>query len=133
MSKLEEKIARILDKNNISYQREIIFTDLVGLNNIPLRFDFALYKNNKIQCLLEADGEQHFKYIKYFHKNPMGFRKAKEWDRRKNAYCLKKKIPLIRVPYWDYDKLSLSSLFSTKKYYVSNKFHNDYLINGGER
>lgn len=132
MSKLEEKIAKILIQNNISYQREIIFTDLVGLNKVPLRFDFAIYKNNKIQYLLEADGEQHFKYVKYFHKNLMGFRKAKEWDRRKNAYCLSHKIPFLRIPYWDYDKLTFHSIFSTPNYLVRSKFHNDFLINGGE-
>lgn len=132
MSKGEQKVAGILTKNHISYQREVMFTDLTGLKQVPLRFDFAIYKNNQIYCLLEVDGEQHFKYVKYFHKSPMGFRKAKEWDRKKNAYCLNHKIPLLRIPYWDFDKLTFHSIFSTPNYLVKSKFHNDYLINGGE-
>lgn len=131
-SKGERKIEVILKQNKISFQREVSFNDLHGSHNNLLRFDFAIFKRGQLICLIEYDGEQHFKFIKHFHKNIFNFRKAKEWDRRKNAYCIRKKIPLIRVPYWDYDKLSLSSLFSTKKYYVNNKFHNDYLINGGE-
>lgn len=131
-SKGERRIEEILNQNRISFKKEVSFTDLYGSkgNNL-LRFDFAIFKNSQLVCLLEYDGEQHFKFIKYFHKNIFNFKKAKEWDRRKNAYCLRKKIPLIRIPYWDFDKLSLSSLFLTKEYYVKNKFHNDYLINGG--
>ena len=111
-SKGEQRIEEILTKNGISFKKEVSFTDLYGSkDNNLLRFDFAIFKNNQLICLLEYDGEQ-----------------AKEWDRRKNAYCIRKNIPLIRIPYWDYEKLSLSSLFSTKEYYVKNKFHNDYLI-----
>lgn len=131
MSKLEDKIAKILSKNKIHYRREVSFTELTGLKNIQLRFDFAIYKNNKIIYLIEADGEQHYHYTKYFHKNIFNFKRAKEWDRRKNAFCLKKNIPLIRVPYWDYDKITLATIFKTPEYRVKNKFHNDFLINGG--
>lgn len=132
MSKGEQKIAEILTKNNIKYQREYSFSDLVGLKNTPLRFDFAIFQKDKLYVLLDYDGKQHFEYVKYFHKNPMNFRKAREWDRRKNAYCLKNKIPFLRIPYWDYDKLTLQSIFLTPDYLVKNTFHNDYLINGGE-
>lgn len=127
-SKGEEKIMKILNQNNILFKKEVSFKDLNGSKNTPLRFDFAIYRNNKLFCLLEIDGEQHFKFIKYFHKNVFNFYKSKEWDRRKNSYCLVKKIPLIRVPYWELDKLTFKSLFSTPEYFVRNKYHNDYLI-----
>jgi len=127
-SKGEEKIIKILNQNNIQFKKEVSFKDLNGSKNTPLRFDFAIYRNNKLFCLLEMDGEQHFKFIKYFHKNVFNFYKSKEWDRRKNSYCLVRKIPLIRVPYWDLDKLTFKSLFSTPEYLVKNKYHNDYLI-----
>lgn len=132
MSKGEQKIATILTQNHIKYEREYSFPDLLGLKNIPLRFDFAVFQKGKLYCCIDYDGIQHYKYVKYFHKNLMNFRKAKEWDRRKNAYCLKNKIPFIRIPYWDYDKLTLKSIFLSPKYMVHNKFHNDYLINGGD-
>lgn len=131
MSKLEDKVANILNAYNIKYLREYSFPDLVGLKNTPLRFDFAIFKENKILFLIEIDGEQHFKFTKHFHKTTLDFMKAREWDRKKNSYCLVKRIPLIRVPYWDLDKLTFNSLFSNPNYRVKDKYHNDYLINGG--
>lgn len=132
MSKGEQKIAELLKQNHIQFQREYSVPGLVGLKNIPLRFDFAIFQKGKLYALLEVDGRQHYEYVKHFHKTPMGFRKTREWDRRKNAYCLRYKIPLLRIPYWDFDKLTFQSIFSTPNYLVKSKFHNDYLINGGE-
>ena len=65
-SKLEIKVAEILRQNNVSFKQEVSFSDLNGCGNIPLRFDFVIYKNNKIFCIIETDGEQHFKFIKHF-------------------------------------------------------------------
>lgn len=121
----------ILKQNRISFKREVSFKDLNGLKGVPLRFDFAIFKNNKLIALVEYDGEQHFKFTKHFHKTIFDFKKAQEWDRKKNSYCLVRGIPLIRVPYWDLDKLTFESLFSNQNYRVRNKYHNDYLINGG--
>ena len=131
MSKGEEKIAKILEVNNLEFKREVTFPDLKGIKNNLLRFDFGVYENGKLLFLIEMDGAQHFSYIRHFHKNISNFNRAREWDRKKNSYCLVKKIPLIRVPYWDLDKLTFNSLFSNPNYRVKDKYHNDYLINGG--
>lgn len=50
-----------------------------------------------------------------------------EWDRRKNDYCIRKKIPLIRVPYWDLEELTIDKLLKNPAYRVKDKFHNDLL------
>ena len=47
----ETIIKNILDKLKYSYKKEYIFPDLEDLNN--LRFDFAIFKNNKLFCLIE--------------------------------------------------------------------------------
>lgn len=130
-SKGEQKLIEIFNKNNINFKREISFEHLVGNKQVPLRFDFGLFKSGKLICLVEVDGPQHYKFIKYFHKNQSNFLKAKEWDRRKNKFCLLNKIPLIRIPYWDLDNLTLEKILTTKEYRVTSKYHNDYLINGG--
>jgi len=44
-SKGEKKIMEILKQNRISFQREVSFKDLNGLKNVPLRFDFAIFKD----------------------------------------------------------------------------------------
>lgn len=127
-SKGERKIEDILKQNKISFQREVSFNDLYGLGNNLLRFDFAIFKQDQLICLIEYDGEQHFQFVKHFHKNVFNFKKAKEWDRRKNKYCLIHNIPLIRVPYWDYDTLTFKKIFTEPSYRVTTKYHNDNLI-----
>ena len=127
-SKGERKIEDILKQNKISFQREVSFNDLHGLGNNLLRFDFAIFKQDQLICLIEYDGEQHFQFVKHFHKNVFNFKKAKEWDRRKNKYCLIHNIPLIRVPYWDYDILTFKKIFTEPSYRVTTKYHNDNLI-----
>lgn len=129
-SKLELKVEKILQQNNIFFKREVSFDDLNGCNNTPLRFDFVIYKNNNIFCIIETDGEQHFKFVKHFHKNIFGFKKSLEWDRRKNKYCLVHNIPLIRIPYWDYNTLTFKKIFTEPSYQVKTKYHNDILIKG---
>ena len=127
---MELKVEKILQQNNIFFKREVSFDDLNGCNNTPLRFDFVIYKNNNIFCIIETDGEQHFKFVKHFHKNIFGFKKSLEWDRRKNKYCLVHNIPLIRIPYWDYDTLTFKKIFTEPSYQVKTKYHNDILIKG---
>lgn len=127
MSKGEEKIEKLLRSHRISFQREVSFSDLKSLKGNLLRFDFAVFKGKQLVCLIEFDGEQHFHRVPYFQKTISEFKQTQEWDRRKNAYCLRKRISLIRVPYWDYDNLTFESLFTNSVYRVCNKYHNDLL------
>lgn len=127
MSKGEDKIAKLLTDARIKFKREVSFPDLNSFKGKPLRFDFGIYQKNKLVCLIEADGEQHFRRVPRFHKTIIEFHQAQERDRRKNAYCLAKGIPLIRVPYWDYDKLTLDRLLTCQDYRVKSKFHSDLL------
>lgn len=55
----EMNIQKILDANSIIYTKECSFSDLY--NKKPLRFDFAIYQENKIIRLIEFDGIQHYK------------------------------------------------------------------------
>lgn len=127
MSKLETKIASLLYKNGVVFKREFSFSDLKGCKNVPLRFDFAVYRNNQLFCLIEGDGKQHFQFTPYFHKNILGFHRSLEWDRKKNKYCLLRNIPLLRIPYWDYDILTFNRIFTEPTYRVKNKYHIDNL------
>jgi len=38
------------------------------------------------------------------------------------------KIPLIRIPYWDLEDLTLQKIFNEPSYLVKNKYHIDELI-----
>ena len=131
-SKGEQKICDILNAKKIKYEREYTFQDLKGLKGAPLRFDFAIFNSRgQVQCLIDYDGSQHFRYTPHFHKNLMGFKKGQEYDRRKNRYCLMHNIPFIRIPYWDYDILTYNRIINTPEYRVKSMYHNDDLIRQG--
>lgn len=129
-SKGEQKVIDILRKNKIKFEREIYFKDLVGYKKIPLRFDFGIFRYNKLICLLEIDGKQHYEFVKFFHKTQSGFKKQQEWDRRKNKYCLMHNIPLYRIPYWQLEDLTFEKIFSPINR-VTNKYHIDNIKRSG--
>ncbi|MDF2700953.1 MAG: hypothetical protein K0Q49_2517 [Haloplasmataceae bacterium] len=102
-SKGEQKIKEYLDTRNIFYDREFIFDDLFG-DYFPLRFDFAIFKdneNNKLKYLIEYDGEFH--YIPVMGQQRL--ETQQRYDGYKNEYCQKNNIKLIRIPYWDFDNI----------------------------
>lgn len=125
MSKGEEQIAKILSAARIPYKREVCLPGLKSLKGKPLRFDFALLdKKGRIIALIEYDGKQHFQWTKIFQKTPLEFHYLQQSDRRKNAYCLIKGIPLIRIPYWDNEILTLEKILTEPSYKVKNVDHN---------
>lgn len=131
MSKFEDAVAKLLKEGKIQFKREVSFKGLNGLHNKPLRFDFVIFnKRGQVICCLETDGIQHFKWTKCFQKTVFDFKRTQEHDRIKNAWCLKNKVPLIRIPYWDKDDLTLQKIFTNPVYQVKSKYHNDLLIRG---
>lgn len=130
-SKGEQKIEKLLTSARLNFKREYIFPDLYGYKKVPLRFDFAVFQGKKLVCLIEVDGRQHFEYVPHFHKTMSSFKRQQEWDRRKNKYCLMHGFPLIRVPYWSLENLSLQEIFTNPKFLVKDKFHNDNLRRQG--
>lgn len=103
-SKGEEKIKEILESNNIKFEREKTFSTC---GNGLFRFDFFLPDMN---ICIEYDGEQHFRPIEIFGGKE-GFDKQITYDNIKNQWCKQNNIKLIRIPYIDYDKISINYLF----------------------
>ena len=108
-SKGEFKINKILIDNNIDFKTQYSFPDLLSDKNFPLLFDFAIFKNGILSHLIEYNGEQHYKENKYFSQT---LQEQKKSDNKKINYCLKHNIPLIIIPYWDFDKINLERLIS---------------------
>jgi hypothetical protein len=100
-SKGEENIASILSAFNIKYKCEYEFCDLKGLKGKALRFDFAVFKDDIMEFLIEYDGEFHYKAM----IGEEHFKYQKEHDKRKDDYCKKHNIKLYRIPYWERDNL----------------------------
>lgn len=108
----EKKIAKILQENNISFEREYIFSDLSNR-----RFDFAILDSKrKPLYLIEYDGEQHFLKDKQFHFHSLESQEIR--DREKNNYCLKNNYPLIRIPFTKYPYLTLKDLTLDSEYKI---------------
>ena len=124
MSNGEREVKKVLD--GIGYANhclEYIFPELIGEKMLPLRFDFAIFDNDKISHLIEYDGEFHFRKLYESHD----FERQKLHDKLKNEYCIKNNIPLIRIPYWEKANISeiLTDIFICKnlnsKFIVNNQ------------
>lgn len=110
----EQIIGKILQENNILFHKEFIFKDLPNR-----RFDFAILNTNAaIQYLIEFDGKQHFQFINTWHQTEQEFINAQQRDLEKNKYCLQNNIPLIRIPYYDIDKINIQELIPTTSKYL---------------
>ena len=94
ISKYENIIGNILLENNIEFKTQIIFPELTGINGGFLKFDFGIYKNNKLKYLIEYQGEQHYHPVEYFGGENY-FNTLQEHDKRKLKYCNDKNIPII--------------------------------------
>ena len=98
-SKGEKGIASYLDKYSINYIQEYKFDDCK--NKIPLPFDFYLSDYN---ICIEYDGGQHYRPIDYFGGKKR-FKYIQQNDNIKNQYCKDNNIPLLRIPYWEFDNI----------------------------
>lgn len=108
-SKGEQKLISIFQDLKIVFEKEKTFSSCVFPNTNQLaRFDFYLPDFN---ILIEFDGSQHFFETKYLTKDSLQTIQAR--DQFKDQWCKNNNIILIRIPFWDYDKLNAT--------YIKNK------------
>lgn len=67
-----------------------------------LRLDFYIHL---LKLAFEFDGEQHSKYIPYFHGSRHKFQASKDRDCMKDLWCEKNQIRLIRLKKSDIERL----------------------------
>jgi hypothetical protein len=102
-SRGETEIASILDRLKINYIKQYRFDDC--RNILPLPFDFALFgHNSNLLLLIEYDGQLHYELNEYFGGRD-GLLERKRLDKIKTEYCLENKLKLLRIPYWDFDRI----------------------------
>lgn len=101
-----------LRKLNVKYEIEYIFDDCIYKRVLP--FDFAvLNDDNSVKCLIEFDGEFHYKEVPFSNctdKNLRSFKFTKIRDDVKNKYCADNNIPLLRIPYWERDNGNIEKI-----------------------
>lgn len=111
----ETIIEQILKDNNIPYKKEYEFHDLLSEHQVPLRFDFVLFDSyGAILRIVEYDGEQHFldKVNKFWKSDSL--EKRQKRDKQKNKYCLQHNYPIVRIPYWEKNNISLNLILGDK-------------------
>jgi len=120
-SKGERKIRLFLELNGIDYKTEYIMPD-----QRKYRYDFYLPELN---ILIEFDGLQHFKPIKFFG-GEKAFKIQKKSDVEKNHLAKINKIPLIRIPFTklkNIEEYLTYMLCKEKMYVVNNKYYRNIL------
>ena len=107
-SRGEIKIEEILQESGLNFTEEYSFSDLYSSNGRPLRFDFAVFDDDKnLMFLIEYQGIQHYVAKSKFGGNS-GLKKQQYNDAKKVEYCKQHGYKLVIIPYWcekfiDYD------------------------------
>lgn len=101
-SKGENRVAKYLLENNIIFTPQKTFKTLRDIR--PLFPDFHL---ENLNLLIEYDGRGH--YVACFGSTPEEKQKNLEdcqrRDKIKNEWAKANNIPLLRIPYWDFDRI----------------------------
>lgn len=113
-SKREGCIAYYLNALNLSYEKDKVLYDK---EHNQMRFDF--WVENKY--FIEYDGEYHFQTFNSGYGTEEKLLLTRKRDKRKNQYCFENKIPLIRIPYYDYEKIVFEDLILEKTRFLFNQ------------
>lgn len=93
----EETIHAILASRNIDFQSQYG----VLINKKWYRFDFAIFQDGNLKCLIEYHGAQHYD-TEHLH-----WGKSAEINQQRDAikkqWAVDNNIPLYEIPYWDFD------------------------------
>jgi hypothetical protein len=88
-------VEKLFSKGFVKVRPDILRNPVTGgIKNLEL----DCY-NDEMKLAIEYNGEQHYKYIPYFHKNNEAFLNQKYRDFMKQTLCEKHGITLIEVPY----------------------------------
>lgn len=110
----ELTIEKILKENNIPYIAQYRFLDF----NQRI-YDFAILNdNNEVVRLIEFDGEQHYQDIINWRSCA---EEVQQRDKEKNNYALSHNIPLVRIPYWERDNITLFTLLEDDNFLIKKE------------
>ena len=106
-SKGEKEITQLLEENHIKFIHDKqYFKDLILPSGGIGRYDYIVFNDDEsIKCIIEFDGEQHFR------NGWDSLENVTLNDEVKNQYAFSHNIPIIRIPYWEKGNITLSLLF----------------------
>lgn len=90
-SKIQKKVKNLIYKH---WFTDVVFEEFPVLGS-RLTLDF--YNANK-KIAIEVDGEQHYRYNKFFHgNNRINFLEQLKRDQKKEDFCKMNEIKLVRI------------------------------------
>lgn len=102
-SKLELYVLQYFDEkgyiNSVDYEYQKRFDDLRGYGEKKLSYDFAFYSDQKLQYLIECQGQQHYGPVGIFGGENQ-FVKQQLHDKIKKDYASRLGVHLIEIPYY---------------------------------
>lgn len=98
-SHAERRIILFLEENSIAYERQKRYENC--RNKKPLPFDFYIPEKN---LLIEYDGELHYRASRRA-KSQDKLKQTQLHDKIKSQFAKDNNIDLIRIPYWEKDKV----------------------------
>lgn len=105
LSKGSVAIYDLLIRKSVAYELEKRFEGCRVVK--PLPFDFYI----KDRILIEFDGQQHFLPVQFGgvskKEAALASENVQRRDKIKNKYCIDNNIPLIRIPYWEYNNIEV--------------------------
>ncbi len=122
MSKGEEKIIDLLQKEGYKFEREKHFNDL---KRGRLRFDFFVSRGLEAPCIIEFQGAQHYQQVKKFQPTRADFLKQQEYDRTKISYCIANEITIYCIPYWELDSIHSARELFDQRFRAMDRWKND--------
>lgn len=117
ISKGNERVAKLLREAGIAFIAEYSPSDM----SRKRRFDFAVLNKGEVSYFIEYDGILHTECTDKGWNTRERLKYTMESDVEKNEYCLKKGIPLIRIPYTLFDSLSLKDVLLETTEYLYRK------------
>ena len=99
----ERRISLFLEEHNIGYLPQHRFPDCKNIFTLP--FDFYI---PRLHLCIEYNGKQHYHEVNngFFGKDKKeSFIKRKKLDEIKINYCKENNIPLLIIPYWEFDRI----------------------------
>ena len=101
-SKGENRVAKYLLDKNIRFTKNKIFKTLKDKSY--LKPDFYL---DDLNLLIEYDGEYHYKALRgsTLEEKQKNLESQQRRDKIKDEWAKANNIPLLRIPYWDFDRI----------------------------
>lgn len=107
MSRGEEKVESLLLELGVEYKKQYKISNCRLERALP--FDFAVFDGEKLMCLIEYQGDIHYKTTGGWNtEEELQLRQLR--DDIKREYCKTNNIVLIEIPYWEYENLDLNYL-----------------------